>query len=82
MQKTREEIDQMSPAELNAYKIEQRRVVFGADVNVKGKPAEKGIGSPGRETENHFAAIHKWEGAEAEKAAREAAKAHRKKAAA
>lgn len=83
MQKTREEIDQMSPAELAAYKVQQRQVVFGEDVKMKsGKPVEQGIGAPGRETENHFRAIRKAEGVEAEKAAREAAKAHRKKASA
>jgi hypothetical protein len=39
--------------------------------------AEKGIGSPGNETKNHFAAIRKAEGKEAEAEAREAARKHR-----
>jgi hypothetical protein len=38
---------------------------------------EKGIGSPGNETENHFAAIRKSEGKEAEAEARSAARKHR-----
>jgi hypothetical protein len=38
-----------------------------------GNPIEQGIGSPGRETEQHFAALLKFEGPEAERAAREKA---------
>jgi hypothetical protein len=39
-----------------------------------GRPIERGFGAPGRETENHFDAIRKYEGPEAERAARAAAK--------
>lgn len=82
MQKTQVEIDAMSPDELKAYKIAQENIVFGSDHknDRKGKPIEQGIGSPGRENENHFAAIRKWEGPEAEQKAREAARAFRAKA--
>lgn len=83
MMKSHEELAMMSPAELKAYKAEQQRIVFGADAKIKnGRPVEQGIGAPGRETENHFRAIGKWESPEAEKLARETAKANRKKAAA
>lgn len=75
MQKTQQEIDNMNPEELAIYKRGQANIVFGeGHKTVGGRPVEQGIGAPGRETENHFAAIRRWGGAEAEKAAREAAK--------
>jgi hypothetical protein len=43
-----------------------------------GKPIEQGIGAPGKENEQHFAALEKYEG----KAAADAARAKAKKAAA
>lgn len=54
MQKTQEEIDEMSPAELRAYREDQRRTVFGHDSKTdrKGHPIEQGIGSPAHPTRN------------------------------
>jgi hypothetical protein len=41
----------------NHFKEEERRV-FGHDFKrSRGRPVENGIGSPGRETENHFRAM-------------------------
>lgn len=78
--KTQEEWDRMSREEQKAHLVEEEKIVFGTDFKkVKGKPVEQGYGAPGRETENHFASIRKYEGPEAEKAARETA-AKRKKA--
>lgn len=69
--KTMEELDAMSPEERKVHRAEEEKIVFGTDFKkVKGKPVEQGIGSPGRETQNHFAAIRKYEGAEAETKAR------------
>lgn len=68
--KTMEELDSMTPEERKAHRAEEEKIVFGTDFKkVKGKPVEQGIGSPGRETPNHFAAIRKYEGEEAYKAA-------------
>lgn len=79
---TREEWDGLDPAEKKAHLAKEEKIVFGEDVKHKGKhPVEQGIGAPGRETENHFAAIRKYEGPEAEKAAREAAAKHKSRAA-
>ena len=79
--KTHEEWDAMDAAERKAHLAAEEKIVNGHDFRkIKGKPVEQGIGSPGRETENHFAAIRKYEGVEAEKAARAAAAARKKKA--
>lgn len=58
------------------------RAVFGdnigrrrAEVLAPPETTEDGIGSPGRCNENHFAAIRKTEGPEAERRAREAEQA-------
>lgn len=68
--KTQEELSMMSPAEIKEHRAEEEKIVFGTDFKqVKGKPVEQGIGSPGRETPNHFNAIRKYEGEEAYKAA-------------
>lgn len=58
MQKTQEEIDEMTPAELRAYRDELRRDVFGHDSKTdrKGKPIEQGIGSPAHPTRNSIEA--------------------------
>lgn len=78
--KTNEEWDAMDPAERKAHLAEEEKIVFGADFRkLKGQPVEQGIGSPGRETPNHFAAIRKYEGEEAEKKARADAEAAKKK---
>jgi hypothetical protein len=71
-----EEFDSLSPEERAVHLAAEQKTVFGHDhVVAKGKPVEQGIGSPGHESENHYAAIRKWEGPEAEKKARaEAAK--------
>ena len=79
--KTPEEWDGMDREERKAHLVDEEKIVYGHDFKkAKGKPVEQGIGSPGRETDNHFAAIRKYEGVEAEKAARAAAAARKKKA--
>lgn len=77
--KTVEEWDALTPEEQKLHLANEEKTVFGHDVkHVKGAPVEKGIGAPGRETENHFRAIGKYEGAQAEKDARAAAAARKK----
>jgi hypothetical protein len=73
---TSQEFDALSPEERAAHLEAEKTTVFGVGhAVVKGQPQEQGVGSPGHESENHFAAIRKWEGPEAEKKARaEAAK--------
>jgi hypothetical protein len=70
--KTPDEIDAMSPAELKEHLADEEKTVFGRDrlnepafKKVKGQPIETGIGSPGRENGNHFAAIKKYQGEDA-----------------
>jgi len=65
-----------SIAKQKAHLAAEEKIVFGADFQKKkGVPIEQGIGSPGRENPNHFAAIRKNEGEEAyQKALAEAAK--------
>lgn len=79
--KTMEELDAMSPAEKKVHYAEEEKIVFGADFKkVKGRPVEQGIGSPGHENHNHFAAIRKYEGEEAyRKALAEAEAASKRK---
>lgn len=78
---TPEERSVMTPAELKAHQAEEDKIVFGSDFKrVKGKPVEQGIGSPGRETPNHLAAIRKYEGEEAYKLALETAAKNKRKA--
>lgn len=78
--KTNEELDAMSSEEKRAHYASEEKIVFGTDFKKKGGvPVEQGIGAPGRETENHFKAIGKYEGVEAEKAARAAAAGNKKK---
>jgi hypothetical protein len=74
--KTPEELAVLSPEEMKAHLVDEEMTVFGrnklnepAFERVKGVPVEKGIGSPGRENGNHFAAILKYEGQEAHQAA-------------
>lgn len=68
--KTAEEWDAMSPAEQKEHTASEEKIVFGNDFQKKkGTPIEQGIGSQGRETHNHFAAIRKHEGEEAYQAA-------------
>lgn len=79
--KTQEEWDLMSAQERKDHLIAEEKIVFGHDFKkIKGKPVEMGIGSPGHETDNHFRSIAKYEGVEAEKAARAAAALRKKKA--
>lgn len=78
--KTQEELAAMTPEEIKAHRVEEEKLVFGTDFKkVKGHPVEQGIGSPGRETPNHFAAIRKYEGEEAYKKAAAEAEARKKK---
>lgn len=68
--KTPEEWDAMSPQERKEHLAAEEKIVFGTDFKkVKGHPVEQGVGSPGRETNNHFTAIRKHEGEEAYQAA-------------
>lgn len=69
---TNEEFDLLSSEQKKEYFVEEEMTVFGrtkagepAFKKVKGQPVEMGIGSPGRETNNHFAGILKYEGPEA-----------------
>lgn len=78
--KTPEEWDAMTLAERKAHMAEEEKIVFGHDFKkVKGQPVEQGIGSPGRENSNHFAAIRKYEGEEAYKKAVAESEARKKK---
>lgn len=78
--KTMEELDAMTPAQKKAHFAEEEKIVFGADFKkVKGEPVEQGIGSPGHENSNHFAAIRKYEGEDAYKKALVEAEVARKK---
>lgn len=70
--KTPEELAAMSPEEIKVHLADEEKTVFGRNrldepdyKKVKGVPVEKGIGSQGRETGNHFAAIRKYEGEDA-----------------
>lgn len=71
IQKTQDEIDAMSPAELKEYHEQQRLIVYGHDSHKDrhGTPLEQGLGAPGRETANHFQSILKYEGPTAYQAA-------------
>ena len=54
-----------STAKQLAHLEAEEKVVFGHDFQKdKGQPIERGIGSHGRESSNHFAAIRKYEGEE------------------
>jgi hypothetical protein len=46
-------------------KVDEAVYGVGAPRNAKGELQQMGIGSKGRETPNHLAAIKKWEGIEA-----------------
>lgn len=64
--KTQEEWDLMTPDERKAHLSAEEKIVFGHDFEKKkGVPIEQGIGAPGRETNNHFSGIRKYEGEEA-----------------
>jgi len=55
-------------------KVEEDTFGVGFQRDRHGKPIERGIGSPGNLTENHFAAIQKYEGKSASDRARAAAR--------
>jgi hypothetical protein len=70
--KTPEELAAMSPEEIKEHQRDEEMTVFGRTrlnepdfKKVKGQPVEMGVGSPGRENGNHFAAILKYQGVEA-----------------
>lgn len=64
--KTVEEWDQMDPAARRAHLLAEEKIVFGHDFQKRnGDPIEQGIGSRGRETNNHFTAMRKYEGEDA-----------------
>lgn len=64
--KTQEELAAMTPGEIKEHLAAEEKIVFGHDFQKrKGTPIEQGLGSPGRETPNHFAAIRKYEGEDA-----------------
>jgi hypothetical protein len=56
-----EELEELTDEERVLYDRAQERLVFGADVKFdeKGRPIEQGIGSPGRESKQHLAALQK-----------------------
>jgi hypothetical protein len=72
MQKTKEEVEAMPPEQRAIYDEEQRKIVSGHDYkkDANGNPVEQGIGAPGHETVNHYAALAKAEGQAAVDAAR------------
>jgi hypothetical protein len=55
------EQSELTDAELELYDQAQERLVFGANFrrDSRGNPIEDGIGSPGRETRQHLAALEK-----------------------
>jgi hypothetical protein len=62
----------VSDAELDRLGLEANEAaVWGHDArrDSKGNRIQQGVGSPGHETGNHFAAIRRWEGKEAWEAA-------------
>lgn len=61
--KTEAELAEMTPEAIKAHFDAEMKLVFGENArrNNKGIPQEQGIGSPGRETPNHFAAMRKRE---------------------
>lgn len=65
--KTDEEWDAMSPEDRKAHLASEEKIVFGTDFQKRKdkSPIEQGIGSPGRETHNHFSGIRKYEGEDA-----------------
>lgn len=74
--KTPEELAALSPEETKAYLLDEEKTVFGRTrldepdfKRINGVPVENGIGAPGRESHNHFAAIRKYEGEDAYRAA-------------
>ena len=65
-QEERDEYDAQKPQREEINRLN----VFGHDSKVKkGEPIEQGVGAPGRESANHFAAIARYEGKEAYDAA-------------
>jgi hypothetical protein len=68
---TQEETEALTPEQRVAHQAAEDLVVFG--VNAKrdrnGNYIEQGVGSPGRESLNHLAAIRKHEGDDAYQAA-------------
>lgn len=61
--RTSAELAMMTPEEIKAYRENERKNVFGFDYKTdrNGNPVEQGIGAPGHETANHFAALRKRE---------------------
>lgn len=71
---TPDEYAALTPAEQKAHLALEEKIVFGVDhQKQRGKPVENGIGAPGHETFNHFAALEKAEGKEVADRARAAA---------
>lgn len=60
---TEADIAELPPEDLKRYLATQEQTVFGHDhrKNRHGQPVEQGIGSPGRETRNHWDAMRKRE---------------------
>lgn len=56
-----------SPAKQKAHIDAEERIVFGTDFQKRRDktPIEQGIGAQGRETNNHFSGIRKYEGEDA-----------------
>ena len=72
--KTPFELSEMTPEEKKAHFASEERIVFGHDLrrDRHGEPLERGLGAPGHRTENHYRALGRAEGVDAEKAARAA----------
>ena len=63
--KSPDELSIMTPEQIKAYLDDEARHVFGENYrrDRQGRPLEQGIGAPGNETETHFAALERAEGA-------------------
>ncbi|SHH38241.1 hypothetical protein [Bradyrhizobium erythrophlei] len=68
---TPEEMQVLTPEQRAAHQAAEDLIVFGQDAKLDGHGnyIEQGVGSPGRESINHLAAIRKAEGEDAYQAA-------------
>jgi hypothetical protein len=59
LERSPDELAQLSPQDIEEYRLAHFFNVFGANAKIdsEGRPVEQGIGAPGRETPEHYAAI-------------------------
>ena len=72
---TPDELAQLTPAQRAEHFAKEEETVYGKGFrrDRHGQPIEQGIGSPSRESEDHYRALEKAEGKEVADRAREAA---------